>query len=240
MRRLLVLVVALVLLAGPAAAKPLRASAKVQPATGLARPGLKEVAQILVSTAEDSSRDWRGQYRCIEYGVEHDADENRGYTGGIIGLTSRTHDMLAVVRRTTRPSGGPRTTSAMRGTSSRRWRSHAETGFTTWGGSPTTTPRSCTASTACVRSAAMPAPTPRPPADGGNGATYLRAFLKSRIASMQREQAHQDVSRITDAQQVSLDGGNLRLRLPLRWHVYGDVHGLTRAELHRYRTTGHF
>jgi chitosanase len=68
-------------------------------ATGLDRPHQKEIAQILVSTAENSSRDWRAQYRYIEYDVEHNAAENRGYTGGIIGFTSKTHDMLAVVRR---------------------------------------------------------------------------------------------------------------------------------------------
>lgn len=73
---------------------------------GLARPRKKEVAQILVSTAENSSRDWRAQYRYIEYNVEHNAEENRGYTGGIIGFTSRTGDMLAVVRRYCRTDPG--------------------------------------------------------------------------------------------------------------------------------------
>lgn len=74
----------------------------------LHRPRAKELAQILVSTAENSSRDWRAQYSYIEYNVEHDPEENRGYTGGIIGFTSRTHDMLAVVRRFERSSPGSR------------------------------------------------------------------------------------------------------------------------------------
>jgi chitosanase len=78
------------------------------------------------------------------------------------------------------------------------------------------------------------------PADGGSETTYLQAFFRARIAFMQREQAHQDVTRITTAQQVFLDRGNLGLVLPLHWKVYGDRYRLTQTELHRYRTTGHF
>ena len=51
----------------------------------------------LVSAAENSSLDWKAQYGYIEYNVEGNAKENRGYTGGIIGFTSRTHDMLELV-----------------------------------------------------------------------------------------------------------------------------------------------
>lgn len=65
---------------------------------GLAEPAKKEIAMQLVSSAENSSLDWRAQYRYIEYNVEGNRAENRGYTGGIIGFTSRTADMLAVVR----------------------------------------------------------------------------------------------------------------------------------------------
>ena len=46
----------------------------------------------LVSSAENSSLDWRAQYRYIE-----DIHDGRGYTGGIIGFTSGTGDMLEVV-----------------------------------------------------------------------------------------------------------------------------------------------
>ena len=38
-------------------------AAPADAATGLQRPHQKEIAQILVSTAENSSRDWRAQYR---------------------------------------------------------------------------------------------------------------------------------------------------------------------------------
>ncbi len=65
---------------------------------GLRDPAKKEIAMQLVSAAENSSLDWKAQYGYIEYNVERDPDENRGYTGGTIGFTSRTHDMLKMVR----------------------------------------------------------------------------------------------------------------------------------------------
>src|SRR3954470_9467422 len=65
--------------------------------TGLNDPSKKEIAMQLVSAAENSSLDWKAQYAYIEYNVEHNAKENRGYTAGIVGFTSRTHDMLELV-----------------------------------------------------------------------------------------------------------------------------------------------
>src|SRR4051812_48321205 len=70
-----------------------------QPVSTLRSPDKKELAMQLVSTAENSSLDWKAQYAYIEYNVEHNAKENRGYTAGIIGFTSRTHDMLELVER---------------------------------------------------------------------------------------------------------------------------------------------
>ena len=61
-------------------------------------PAKKEIAMQLVSSAENSSLDWKAQYGYIEYNVEGNAAENRGYTGGIIGFTSKTSDMLALVQ----------------------------------------------------------------------------------------------------------------------------------------------
>jgi chitosanase len=69
-----------------------------QPSPGLRDPAKKDIAMRLVSAAENSSLDWKAQYAYIEYNVEHNAKENRGYTAGIIGFTSRTHDMLEVVQ----------------------------------------------------------------------------------------------------------------------------------------------
>ena len=51
----------------------------------------------LVSSAENSSLDWRAQYRYIE-----DIHDGRGYTAGIIGFCSGTGDMLEVVQAYTR------------------------------------------------------------------------------------------------------------------------------------------
>ena len=52
----------------------------------------KDVAMQLVSAAENSSLDWRAQFRYIE-----DIDDGRGYTAGIIGFCSGTGDMLELV-----------------------------------------------------------------------------------------------------------------------------------------------
>lgn len=59
----------------------------------LDNPSRKEIAMELVSSSENSSLDWRAQYAYIE-----DIDDGRGYTGGIIGFTSGTGDMLALVQ----------------------------------------------------------------------------------------------------------------------------------------------
>jgi chitosanase len=63
------------------------------PSAGLDDPGKKEIAMELVSSAENSSLDWKAQYGYIE-----DIGDGRGYTGGIIGFTSGTGDMLEVVQ----------------------------------------------------------------------------------------------------------------------------------------------
>jgi chitosanase len=69
----------------------------------------KDIAMQLVSTAENSSLDWKAQYSYIEYNVECywlaagqrtncGNSDNRGYTGGIIGFTTKTNDLLALVK----------------------------------------------------------------------------------------------------------------------------------------------
>ena len=63
----------------------------------LAAPDKKEIAMELVSSAENSSLDWRAQFRYIE-----DIHDGRGYTAGIVGFTSGTGDMLQLVRAYTR------------------------------------------------------------------------------------------------------------------------------------------
>ncbi|MEC3995759.1 chitosanase [Actinacidiphila sp. DG2A-62] len=62
-------------------------------AAGLDDPHKKEIAMELVSSAENSSLDWKAQYKYIE-----DIGDGRGYTAGIIGFCSGTGDMLELVQ----------------------------------------------------------------------------------------------------------------------------------------------
>ncbi|MDL5205808.1 chitosanase [Streptomyces sp. ALI-76-A] len=60
--------------------------------TNLDDPAKKEIAMKLVSSAENSTLDWKAQYKYIE-----DIGDGRGYTAGIIGFCSGTGDMLDLV-----------------------------------------------------------------------------------------------------------------------------------------------
>ncbi|MFC7303071.1 chitosanase [Streptomyces monticola] len=60
--------------------------------SGLDDPEKKEIAMQIVSSAENSSLDWKEQYDYIE-----DIGDGRGYTAGIIGFCSGTGDMLDLV-----------------------------------------------------------------------------------------------------------------------------------------------
>lgn len=62
--------------------------------TDLSNPAKKELAMRLVSSAENSSLNWRDQFAYIE-----DIGDGRGYTAGIIGFCSGTGDMLALVEQ---------------------------------------------------------------------------------------------------------------------------------------------
>ncbi|MGW2638132.1 chitosanase [Streptomyces sp. NPDC001348] len=70
-----------------------RAAATPAAAPGLDDPAKKEIAMKLVSSAENSSLDWKAQYKYIE-----DIGDGRGYTAGIIGFCSGTGDMLDLVQ----------------------------------------------------------------------------------------------------------------------------------------------
>lgn len=76
--------------AAPSAAPAAQVSAAA--AVGLDDPVKKDIAMQIVSSAENSSLNWKAQYKYIE-----DIDDGRGYTGGIIGFCSGTHDMLELV-----------------------------------------------------------------------------------------------------------------------------------------------
>ncbi|MFJ5721140.1 chitosanase [Streptomyces sp. NPDC093149] len=83
-------------------AVPQRAAvARQAAATGLDDPAKKEIAMQLVSSAENSSLDWKAQYKYIE-----DIDDGRGYTAGIIGFCSGTGDMLDLVELYTQRKPG--------------------------------------------------------------------------------------------------------------------------------------
>jgi len=71
----------------------------------------------------------------------------------------------------------------------------------------------------------------KPPAQGGDEAAYLNAFLDARVAAMKTELAHSDTSRVDTAQRVFLQAGNLDLNLPLRWSVYGDPYRIDRVDM---------
>jgi chitosanase len=59
----------------------------------LSDPAKKEYAMEIVSSAENSSLNWKAQYGYIE-----DIKDGRGYTAGIIGFCSGTGDMLELVQ----------------------------------------------------------------------------------------------------------------------------------------------
>ncbi|EGX55344.1 chitosanase, partial [Streptomyces zinciresistens K42] len=241
--------------AAPPAAAP-------RAAAGLDDPAKKEIAMQLVSSAENSSLDWKAQYKYIE-----DIGDGRGYTAGIIGFCSGTGDMLDLVELYTsrRPgnvlSGYLPALRRVDGTAShagldpdypRDWARAAQDqafrqaqdderdrvyfnpavrqGRTDGlrvlgqfayydaivmhgdGGDPT--------SFRSIRARALNSA--RPPAQGGDEAIYLNAFLDARVWAMQQEEAHSDTSRVDTAQRVFLRDGNLDLNTPLAWKVYGD------------------
>ncbi|MEU5769395.1 chitosanase [Streptomyces asoensis] len=64
---------------------------------GLAAPAQKELAQKIVASAENGTLDWRSAYGYVE-----DIGDGQGYTAGLIGFCTGTHDLLALVERYTR------------------------------------------------------------------------------------------------------------------------------------------
>jgi chitosanase len=73
------------------------ADAATTKAVDLSDPRKKDIAMQIVSSAENSSLNWRAQFGYIE-----DINDRRGYTAGIIGFCSGTGDMLDLVEYYTR------------------------------------------------------------------------------------------------------------------------------------------
>ncbi|MGV9357590.1 chitosanase [Streptomyces misionensis] len=238
------------------------AAPAVAAATGLDDPAKKEIAMKLVSSAENSSLEWKAQYKYIE-----DIGDGRGYTAGIIGFCSGTGDMLEVVQLYADRKPGnvlARYLPALRrvdGSDSHSgldpdfpedWRRAArDTVFQQCqnderdrvyfdpavsraksdglralgqfcyydaivmhgdGDDPT--------SFGSIRKRALRSA--GTPAQGGDETAYLNAFLDARVWAMKQEEAHSDTSRVDTEQRVFLRKGNLDLRTPLDWKVYGD------------------
>ena len=62
-------------------------------ADDLNTPAKREIAMELVSSAENTTLNWRA-----EYGYIQNLEDGRGYTAGLVGFTSAEDDMLALVQ----------------------------------------------------------------------------------------------------------------------------------------------
>ncbi|QRX96605.1 chitosanase [Streptomyces noursei] len=248
--------------AGRAAAPTHAAPHTARAAVGLDDPAKKEIAMQLVSSAENSSLDWKAQYAYIE-----DIGDGRGYTGGIIGFTSGTHDMLELVELYTkrkpdnvlapylpalRTVDGSDSHEGLDPNYPKDWRKAAqdpvfrkaqdderdrvyfnpavEQGkadglgvlgqFAYYDAIVMHGDGDDSTSFSNIRKRALAKA--EPPTRGGDEKTYLGAFLDARVWAMKQEEAHGDTSRVDTEQRVFLERGNLDLRTPLDWKVYGD------------------
>ncbi|MEC3980794.1 chitosanase [Amycolatopsis sp. H20-H5] len=238
-------------------------SASVKASGGdLATPEKKEIAMELVSSAENSSLDWKAQYAYIE-----DIGDGRGYTAGIIGFCSGTGDMLELVQAYTNSTPGNPLAKYLpalkkvNGSASHTglgtpfvnaWKQAAGTAafktaqnnerdrvyftpsvnqaksdglgalgqFIYYDAIVMHGPGDSSDSFGGIRDSAIKKA--KPPSQGGNETTYLKAFLDARKVIMKQEEAHADTSRVDTEQLVFLNAGNLDLHTPLKWKVYGD------------------
>ncbi|QOV39001.1 chitosanase [Streptomyces ferrugineus] len=231
---------------------------------GLADPAKKELAQQLVSTAENSTLNWRDTYGYIE-----DLDDGQGYTAGVIGFCTGTHDLLALVERYTadHPDNGlAEYLPALRAVDGTDSHEGLDPGFTAaWKAESEVTAfreaqlaeRDRAYFDPAVRLAkldglgtlgqfvyydAMVFHGPgidedgfyvlreralrkaESPSQGGSEKAYLDAFLDVRRTAMREKRPNTDTTRIDTAQRRFLSDGNLQLRTPLRWQVYGETY----------------
>jgi chitosanase len=229
---------------------------------GLAAPAKKELALQITATAEFSSLNWR-----LGYGSVEDNGDGCGYTAGIIGFCTGTHDLLALVERYTEkhPDNGlARYLPALRTVDGTDSHEGLDPGFPAAWKAESKKPAFRTAQdkerdrvyfNPAVRLAKLdglgtlgqfvyydamvlhgPDPSPngfyglreralheaKLPSKGGSEKAYLDIFLDLRKQAMQRKKSTADTSRIDTAQREWLDNGNMELRTPLAWRMYGD------------------
>ncbi|GAA3453206.1 chitosanase [Dactylosporangium matsuzakiense] len=245
-----------------ASASPTKSPTAAPAGKDLFDPRKKDIAMQLVSSAENSSLDWKAQYKYIE-----DIGDGRGYTAGIIGFCSGTGDMLELVELYTqrvpgnvlakylpalRSVDGSDSHAGLDPNFPKDWRTAAaDTAFQQAQNderdrvyfNPSVNqaksdglralgqfiyydaivmhgPGNSAVSFGGIRKAAMAKA--KTPAQGGDEATYLNAFLDARVAAMKTEEAHSDTSRVDTAQRVFLNNRNFDLNPPLSWKVYGE------------------
>lgn len=263
---LLVAVPAGVAAAGTVHAAPAPAGATRLVAVGLDDPHKKDIAMQLVSSAENSSLDWKSQYKYIE-----DIKDGRGYTAGIIGFCSGTGDMLDLVEHyadlkpgnilakylpALRKVNGTESHAGLGSAFEKDWATAAKDSvfqqaqnderdrvyfnpavnqakadglralgqFAYYDAIVMHGPGDSSDSFGGIRKAAMKKA--KTPAQGGDEATYLKAFLAARKTVMLKEEAHSDTSRVDTEQTVFLNAKNFDLNPPLKWKVYGDSYAI--------------
>jgi len=231
---------------------------------GLVAPAEKELAQRIVASAENSTLDWRSSYGYIE-----DIGDGQGYTAGIIGFCTGTHDLLTLVERYTeaRPGNGlaPYLPALRKvdGTGSHKgldpgftaaWKAEARLPafreaqererdrvyfdpavrlakldglgtlgqFVYYDAMVFHGPGTGRNSFYGLRERALEeADTP---SQGGSEKNYLDVFLDIRREAMKARKPTIDTTRIDTAQRQFLYDGNLGLRTPLTWRVYGETY----------------
>ncbi|MEV5609308.1 chitosanase [Streptomyces sp. NPDC052225] len=231
---------------------------------GLAAPASKELAQQIVASAENSTLNWRSAYGYIE-----DIDDGQGYTAGIIGFCTGTHDLLTLVERYTKahPDNGlARYLPALRKVDGTDSHKGLDPGFTAaWKAEATKKAfrdaqdeeRDRVYFNPAVRLAKLdglgtlgqfiyydamvlhgPGIGPNgfyglreramkeadTPSQGGKEKAYLDIFLDIRRKAMKSKNPDRDTTRIDTAQRQFLYDGNLSLKTPLTWQVYGETY----------------
>ncbi|MFF0227527.1 chitosanase [Streptomyces sp. NPDC004629] len=231
---------------------------------GLAAPKKKELAQQLVASAENSTLDWRSTYGYIE-----DIGDGQGYTAGIIGFCTGTHDLLTLVERYTKAHPGNGLAGylpALRKVDGTDSHEGLDPGFTADWKEESKLPAFRAAQNSerdrayfdpAVRLAKLDGlgtlgqfvyydamvfhgPGTGPdgfyglreralkeadtPAEGGSEKAYLDIFLDVRRKAMRAKRPGIDTTRIDTAQRQFLYDGNVELRRPLRWRVYGETY----------------